>query len=146
MIQNKHFNLAIYFLFILLEVLWFTWSFKNLPKNVVIRVPSTSFISTIPSKKHLSTSKGYNEIAIKLPSIRLYSQLAYELKNESSSSSSLLTIFDRRSSAIELSRLSIVQLIEKSWERVCDLIDFPILAVCEQELKGATSMLVLATH
>jgi hypothetical protein len=46
---------------------------------------------------------------------------------------------------IELTRGAFVQIIEQSWARVNQLVPEETLQLCEEELKGATSLLVLAT-
>ena len=42
-------------------------------------------------------------------------------------------------------RLALVNIIENSWERVVQLMPQVTLEICEDELKGATALLVLAT-
>ena len=42
-------------------------------------------------------------------------------------------------------RLALVNIIENSWERVVQLMPQVTLELCEDELKGATALLVLAT-
>lgn len=59
--------------------------------------------------------------------------------------STVTTLATTRIGHIESNRLSMVRIIEQSWQKVCDLIGLQTLEVCEQELKAATSMLVLAT-
>ena len=47
--------------------------------------------------------------------------------------------------SIEITRGAFVQIIEQSWARVNQLVPESTLSICEEELKGATSLLVLAT-
>lgn len=64
-----------------------------------------------------------------------------ELFNNSSGTlSSLLP-----KSEIDITRGAMVRIIEESWSSVSLLIPESTLALCEEELKGATSLLVLAT-
>ena len=48
-------------------------------------------------------------------------------------------------SSVEITRSALVSIIDESWERVQQLISPNLLRQCENELKGATSLLVLAT-
>jgi hypothetical protein len=59
------------------------------------------------------------------------------------SSSALSTLLPK--SNIEFTRGAMVRIIEESWSSVSLLIPESTLALCEEELKGATSLLVLAT-
>jgi hypothetical protein len=59
------------------------------------------------------------------------------------SSGALSTLLPK--SNIEFTRGAMVRIIEESWSSVSLLIPESTLALCEEELKGATSLLVLAT-
>ena len=49
------------------------------------------------------------------------------------------------SPSVEITRSALVAVIDESWQRVQQLISPSLLSRCETELKGATSLLVLAT-
>lgn len=63
----------------------------------------------------------------------------------SRSQQQVVTVEDEKDSDVELTRAALVAIIDDSWRRVLGLVSPSLLKQCEDELKGATSLLVLAT-
>ena len=51
----------------------------------------------------------------------------------------------RNADVVEATRVSLVKLMEESWVKVTQMVSREVLQVCEEDLRSATSLLVLAT-
>ena len=94
-----------------------------------------------------STICNYNEGFLtrnRRPSPRLFYLLSSSLSDDVPESVSIRENVQEHQHQSR-TRLALVNIIENSWERVVQLMPQVTLELCEDELKGATALLVLAT-
>jgi hypothetical protein len=110
------------------------------------------YSESLPQRKHVSPERSSfrkHRTSLRPPLCFIHDASCRAQTDAAASASTLastaLTRITPRFSPYESSRIAMVKVIEDSWQKVSNLIGSATLTLCEQELKSATSMLVLAT-